>query len=90
MSERPNLEHILELTPEMLEHISGGVMTERAELVLNALIKALKKDTAAEHTPEEMIEFVTGHLMENINLANVTDQDVKAYVMANWDQIRTE
>ena len=85
MSEKKKPEDILELTPEMLEQIAGGAMTEKADLVLNALIVALKKDTAAEHTPEEMIEVVTTHLVDNVNLAGVTAQDVEDYVRANWN-----
>ena len=79
------LEDILELTPELLEQISGGVVTDKAETVLNALIIALKKDPTAEHTPEEMIEFVTTSLMDKVNFEGVTAEDVADYVKAHWD-----
>ena len=84
MSGESDLDKIFELTPELLEQVSGGVVTERAETVLNALIFALKKDTAAEHTPEEAIEFVTSKLMDNVNLEGVTKQEVADYIRANW------
>ena len=84
MSENKEIDKILKLTPEMLEQITGGVMTDRAETLLNALIIALKKDTAAAHTPEEMIAFVRDNLMDNVNFEGVTEQDVADYVNANW------
>ena len=85
MSENNNLESILELTPEMLEQISGGVMTDRAELVLNALIVALKKDETTVHTPESLVEFVTSKLMDNVNLEGVTEQEIADYIMEHWN-----
>lgn len=51
------LEDILVLTPEALEQISGGVVTDRAETLLNALIIAMKKDPAAE----DVAEYVKAH-----------------------------
>jgi hypothetical protein len=84
MKQNKNLESILQLTPDMLEQISGGVMTESGEKVLNALIVALKNDTEKEHTPDEMIEFVTSKLMGNKNLEGVTEQDVADFVRARW------
>ncbi len=85
MRENKKPENILALSPEMLEQVAGGVMTDRAEVVLDALIKALKKDTAATHTPEETIEFVTSKLMSNVNFENVTEKDVEEYVLAHWN-----
>lgn len=85
MNEDKNLESFLELTPDMLEQVSGGTMTERAEIVLNALINALKKDTTQEHTPESLIDFVTTKLMDNQNLEGVTAQEVEDYVKAHWN-----
>ena len=85
MRENKKPENILALSPEMLEQVAGGVMTDRAEVVLDALIKALKKDTAAVHTPEETIEFVTSKLMSNVNFENVTEKDVEEYVLAHWN-----
>ena len=89
MDEKKKLEDILELTPDMLEQISGGVMTDRADEMLNALIIALKKDQEKnpekEHTPDELIEFVTGHLLDNVNFEGVTAEDVADYVNAHWN-----
>ena len=76
---------IMELDAEELGAVSGGVMTDRAETVLNALITALKKDTTAERTPDDVISFVTSKLMDNPNLAGVTEQEVEEYVRARWN-----
>lgn len=85
MIDNKKLESILELTPDMLEQVSGGVMTDRAETVLNAMIKALKKSTEEEYTPDSLIEFVTSKLMENVNLEGVTKQEVADYIREHWD-----
>ena len=76
---------IMELGAEELGAVSGGVMTDRAETVLNALSTALKKDTSAERTPDEAISFVTSRLMDNANLAGVTEQEVEEYVRSRWN-----
>ena len=70
-----NFEDVLELTPELLEQVSGGVMNDRAEAVMKAMIKALKNDAQAEHTPEETSKFVIEHLLDNVT----------NYVNSNWD-----
>ena len=80
MSENKNLESIFELTPDLLEQVSGGVMNEKAENVMSALINALKNDKEAEHTPEETIEFVTTKLMGNIIFEGVTEEEVADYI----------
>ncbi|MBO7666928.1 MAG: hypothetical protein J6T26_00550 [Firmicutes bacterium] len=85
MQNNKHLEDILELTPDMLEQISGGAVTDRAQIILDALIKALKKDETQTHTPESLIEFVTSQLMDNVNLEGVTEQDVADYVNSHWD-----
>ena len=76
---------IRELSAEELGAVSGGTMTDRAETVLNALITALKKDTSVQRTPEEAISFVTSRLMDNANLAGVTEKEVEDYVRAHWN-----
>ena len=80
-----NFDDVLELTPELLDQVSGGVMNNRAEEVMNALIKALKNDTKAEHTPQEMSDFVIAHWLDNVYFEGVTAEDVTQYVMSNWD-----
>ena len=84
MSENYGFEGFTELTPEMLEQVTGGVVSDKAETVMSALIKALKKDTTAVHTREETIGFVLSNLMDNVLFEGVTEQDVIDYINANW------
>ena len=79
-----------ELTPDLLELVSGGVMTDTAENVLHSLIVALKKDTAATHTADEATTFVIEHLMDNKLLTGVTTDDVKEYFATNWELVQAE
>lgn len=79
-----------ELTPDLLELVSGGVITDTAENVLHSLIVALKKDTAATHTADEATTFVIEHLMDNKLLAGVTTDDVKEYFATNWELVQAE
>ena len=87
MSENKDPNQILELTPDMLDHITGGVMTDTAETIMRALIMALKNDTKATHTPQETIEFITTRFMDNVLLTGVTDDDVREYITTNWDRL---
>ena len=77
----------LELTPDMLDYITGGVMTDTAETIMRALIMALKNDTKIAHTPQETIEFITTRFMDNVLLTGVTDDDVREYITTNWDRL---
>ena len=85
MNEKKKLENSLELTPEMLEMVSGGIMTDSAEKVLTALIKVLRNDPNATHTAQETIDFVTAHFMDNKNFEGVTEKDVEDFINAHWD-----
>ena len=85
MSENKSLESLFELTPEMLDQISGGVMTDKAETVISALINAVKTLGSPEETPESITEFITTKLLDNINFEGVTAEDVAEYVKAHWD-----
>ena len=76
-----------ELTPEMLDAISGGVMTEKAEEVLDALISVLKKDTELNNNPhsaQEAIDFITKYCMKDKSFENVNAKDVTDYINKNW------
>ena len=59
-------------------------MTDRARIILDALIKALKNDTENAYTPEVAIDFVKSKLMDNINMKDVTEQEVEEYIYNNW------
>ena len=85
MSDSKKSEDILELTPELLEQVSGGVMNDKAEELMGALIKALKNDTKKEHDQQEMIDFVIEHWLSNVNFEGVTADDVTEYVKSHWD-----
>ena len=84
MSGNKLMDSIMELSPEMLESIAGGVVTEKAETVMLALIKSLKNDPNKEHTADETIDFILGNCMDNVLFEGVTEEDVRGFVAKYW------
>ena len=68
----------------MLENIAGGVVTDKAENVMLALIKALKNDPTTEHTADETINFLIGNCMDNVLFEGVTEEDIRGFVAKYW------
>ena len=84
MSGNKLMDIIRELTPEMLENIVGGVVTDKAENVMLALIKALKNDPTTEHTADETINFLIGNCIDNVLFEGVTEEDIRGFVTKYW------
>ena len=76
---------ITELNQEQLDKISGGVVTDKAAFVFDALIVSLKK---YDKTMDSAINFVRNDLsFDNPLLAGTTPDDAATYIETRWNQI---
>ena len=72
-----------ELTPEMLEGISGGAPTATSDRVFGALVRACKQGGKSK---EEVASFMMNSesLYKMDGMEGVTTEDALAYLDANW------
>jgi len=77
-----------ELTDEILEHISGGVIDDYGKSVIDNLIRDMKAYEG--YGPEALIrkiESMPPSFFDREIGADATMEEVAAYVMARWDEI---
>ena len=73
-----------EINLDELEQVTGGVVTDKAEKVLRALISSTKK---YNYDMDSVVSFVRNNLsFDNINLENTTRDEAVQFVMAHWDE----
>ncbi len=74
----------IEINLDELEQVTGGVVTDKAEKVLRALISSTKK---YNYDMDSVVSFVRNNLsFDNINLENTTRDEAVQFVMAHWDE----
>ena len=74
----------IEINLDELEQVTGGVVTDKAEKVLRALISSTKK---YNYDIDSVVSFVRNNLsFDNINLENTTRDEAVQFVMAHWDE----
>ena len=74
----------IEINLDELEQVTGGVVTDKAEKVLRALISSTKK---YNYDMDSVVSFVRNNLsFDNINLENTTRDEAVQFVIAHWDE----
>ncbi len=74
----------IEINLDELEQVTGGVVTDKAEKVLRALISSTKK---YNYDMDSVVSFVRNNLsFDNINLENTTRDEAVQFVMDHWNE----
>ena len=75
----------IELTPEMLEIISGGVIGETEEDILTKMVRVFKNNGITLVDAKNKLFMNMNY--ETTALKNTNAEEVCAFLDANWDKI---